>query len=135
MKGLNTDQLKKGDKVTVRKWLKKLGKIPVEHGGKLRNALALCQKGKLIVAIRCEGEEAETIVNDEGKLVPYKRISLDAEVKFAESMIEVFPIDLWKKATTKNLFMGMLDQFKEQESLDTLMEQQDGLDSGLPVKT
>lgn len=131
MSGLNTDQIKKGDKITVGKWLKKLGHFPVEAGGKPRNAYALCLKKKLVVAMECATEEAETIVNDNGKLTPFKKIGLETEVRFAETVINVFPVDFWKKATNKNLFLGMLDQYKEQSKIDELMEKENGLDDSI----
>lgn len=112
---LNNDYLKPGDTITVGKWLKKMGHFSVESSGEKRNVYALCKKGKFIPAILCEPEEAETIVNDGGQLVPFKRVSLEQEVKFGQTVINVFPLKFWKKATTKNLFLGMLEELQNEK--------------------
>lgn len=114
--GLNNDGLKKGDRVTVGRWIKKMGHFPVERGGKARNAYALCKKGKLVPAIKCHKDDAETIVNDGGELVPFKRVSLDTVVRFDETVINVFTATFWKKATTKNLFLGMLEEYDKEQN-------------------
>ena len=114
--GLNTDQLKPGDEITVEKWLKKMGHVKMkQEDTKGRNALALVRKGKFIAALKCSEDSADTVVNYNGELTPFKRVKLDTTVKFLEDIVAVFPKAFWKKATNTNLFLGMLGKDLEKD--------------------
>ena len=117
---LNTKQMRAGDIITVEKWLKFLGTTVIEKNGKPRNVLAVCKKGKFVVVTPCSKEDAETILTDNGQLVPFKRIRLDEEVVFQETQLGLYTKKFWLGVTTKNCFLGMLDQYeKESDGQET----------------
>lgn len=112
--------MEKGDKTTIGKWIKSMGHQPTVKGGKPRNLFALCKKGKLVPVILCEKEEAEAVVQHvDGRMTPYKRVPLSEEVIFGVTIIDVLTSEVWKKATTKNVFLGLLNKPGEKDGLDT----------------
>lgn len=121
---INEQYPKRGDKITVGKWLKKMGHIPVEPEGKPRNAFALCKKGKFIPVITCTVEEADAVVGDANKPQAFKRVYLDTEVEFGVTNVNIFKAEVWKKATTHNLFIGALKRYQEEQRNKKEQEQE-----------
>ena len=110
---------KKGDLIEAGRWLKKMGHVTMRPGEKPRNAVALVKKGKFVLALVVEDhDEADTVVNYDESITAFKRIDLQTKVKYDEDRITVFPADFWKKATTKNLFLGNLKRNQDDDPFE-----------------
>ncbi len=113
--------LKTGQDIEAGRWLKKMGHVKMNpNDTKSRNAYALVKKGKFVITqVVDDHDKADTVVNYDGALTGFNRITLETIVKYDKDRITVFPIDFWKKATTKNLFLGTIKRNDDDNPFDT----------------
>lgn len=110
---------KKGDLIEAGRWLKKMGHVKMNpNDTKTRNAYALVQKGKFVLAQVVSEDKADTVVNYDGKMTAFKRIKIDKKVRFDEDRITVFPAPFWEKATKKNLFLGTIKREQDENPFE-----------------